>query len=252
MKRLWLLAVVMLAALAAPCPAEPVPFQKAIELALQRGSVMAISVADQQKARDTYQQARAAYLPTIVFGSGLGYSLGIPPPLAGSAPSIFNVSTQQMLLNFSQHDLVKAERNEWRASRLDVTDKHSAVILDAATAYLQLDNALAKIKVLTEASQTANHAEFITRQRLKEGLDSQLDLKKSQLNVARVQMRIAEAQAAADVARQRLARLTGLTAEEIETVSDSIPSTPEIHQDQNLPARRRRTIPRSGWRESGW
>ena len=236
LKRFCLLAVVMLAAVAAPCPAEPVPFRKAIELALRRGNVLAIAMADQQKARDSYQQARAAYLPTIIFGSGLGYSLGIPPPLAGSAPSIFNVSTQQMLLNFSQHDLVKAERNEWRSSRLDVSDKRSAVILDAATAYLELDNALVKVKVLTEAAQTANHAEFITSQRLKEGLDSQLDLKKSQLNVARVQMRIAEAQAAADVARQRLARLTGLAPEGIETVSDSIPSTPAIHQEQNLPA----------------
>ena len=235
-KRLWLLAVVMVAALAAPCPAEPIPFRKAIELALQRGSVMAISVADQQKAHDTYQQARAAYLPTIVFGSGLGYSLGIPPPLAGSAPSIFNVNSQQTLLNFSQHDLVRAARNEWRSSSLDVSDKRSAVILDAASTYLELDNALAKIKILTEAAQTANHAEFITSQRLKEGLDSQLDLKKSQLNVARVQMRIAEARAAADVARQRLARLTGLAPEEIETVSDSIPSAPAVQQEQNLVA----------------
>ena len=236
MKRFCLLAVIVLAALAAPCSAEPVPFQKAIQLALGRGGVLAIAQADQQKARDTYQQARAAYLPTIVFGSGLGYSLGIPPPLAGAAPSIFNVSTQQMLLNFSQHYLVRAERNEWRSSRLDVSDKRSSVILDAATAYLELDNALEKIKVLTEAAQTANHAEFITSQRLKEGLDSQLDLKKAQLNVARVQMRITEAQATADVARQRLARLTGLAPEEIETVSKSIPSTPAIRQDENLAA----------------
>jgi outer membrane protein len=225
-----------ISALAASCPAEPVPFAQAIELTLKRGGIIAISVANRQKAYEAYQQARAAYLPTIVFGSGLGYTNGIPPSLEGSAPSIFNVVSQQSLLNFAQQDLIRAARNEWKSTGLDMDDKRSAVILDAANTYLELDNALRRLQTLVEAAQDAKRAEFITRQRLKEGLDSQLDLKKAQLNVARVEMRTATAQTAADVARQHLSALTGLPAESIETVSSSIPSTPAIEQQQNLAA----------------
>ena len=231
------LAVTALLAFSLPCMAEPVPFYKAVDLALEHSGLLVISAANQRKARDAYQQARAAYLPTIIFGSGLGYSAGIPPSLEGSAPSIFNIVSQQALLNFAQRDFVRAAKNELQATHFDVSDKRNAVLLDAATTYLELDTALRKLKALSEAAEAASRAEFITTQRLKEGLDSQLDLKKAQLGIARVNVRVAEAQATADVARQHLAQLTGLPAESIETVSESIPSAPKISQDEELPAR---------------
>jgi outer membrane protein TolC len=220
-----------------PCLAEPVPFSKALDLALQHSGLIGMSAVSQRKAQDVYEQARAAYLPNIVFGSGLGYSAGIPPALEGSAPSLFNIVSQQSLVNFAQRDFLRAAKNELQATRIDAIDKRNAVILDTATSYLELDNALRKLKALSEAEQAASRTEFITTQRLKEGLDSQLDLKKAQLNIARVNVRVAEAQATADVARRRLARLTGLPAESIDTVSDSIPAPPKIEQDEDLPER---------------
>jgi outer membrane protein TolC len=101
---------------------------------------------------------------------------------------------------------------------------------------MDLDNALRQLKVLLESGQTAKRAEFITSQRLKEGLDSQLDIKKSQLNTARINMRIADVQAVVDVARQHLSALTGLSPESIDTAGDSIPPPPAIQQEQNLAA----------------
>ncbi len=226
-----------------PCAGEPVPFSRAVDLALQHSGTMAVSAANQRKAVDLYDQARAAYLPTITFGSGLGYSIGIPPSLEGSAPSLFNITSQQSLLNFAQRDFVRAARNDVKATHFDTASKRDDVIIETATAYVDLDVALRKLKTLGDAAQAANRAGFISNERLKEGLDSQLDLKKAQLNAAKVNMRVAEAQTAADVARQRLARLTGLPAGSIETVSSSIPSSPEIGQDEDLPARAARDNP---------
>jgi outer membrane protein TolC len=242
-KALLSLAATALLAFSLPCPAEPVSFRQAIDLALQHGGMLAISAASRQKAHDVYEQARAAYLPTIVFGSGLGYSAGIPPSLEGNAPSIFNVVSQQSLLNLAQRDFLRAAKNELQATHFDAADKRNAVILDTATAYLELDNALRKLKTLGESAQAASRAEFITTQRLQEGLDSQLDLKKAQLNIAKVNVRVAEAQATADVARRRLSRLTGLPAESIDTVSDSIPAPPKVGQDEELPARAAQNSP---------
>ena len=146
-------------------------------------------------------------------------------------------------MNFAQRDFVRAARNDVKATHFDTASKREDVILETATAYLDLDMALRKLKALGDAAQAANRAEFITTERLKEGLDSQLDLKKAQLNLAKVNMRVAEAQTAADVARQRLARLTGLAAGSIETVSSSIPASPEVGQDEDLPARAARDNP---------
>ncbi len=161
-KALLSLAATALLAFSLPCAAEPVPFGKALDLALQHSGLLVISAASQRKAHDVYEQARAAYLPNIVFGSGLGYSAGIPPSLEGSAPSIFNVTSQQSLLNFAQRDFVRAAKNELQATHFDVADKRNAVILDTATSYLELDTALRKLKALSEAAQAANRAEFIT------------------------------------------------------------------------------------------
>ncbi len=236
-KALLSLAATALLAFGPPCPAEPVPFCKALQLALQHSGLLAISANSQRKARDAYEEARAVFLPTIVFGSGLGYTAGIPPSLEGSAPSIFNITSQQSLLNFAQRDFARAARNDLQATHFDIADKREEVILETATAYFELDTALEKLKALSAAAEAANRAEFITTQRLKEGLDSQVDLKKAQLNIAKVKMHVAEAQAVADVARQRLAHLTGLSADSIETVANSIPTPPEIDQDPALPAR---------------
>ena len=240
-----LLSLVATALLACslPCAGEAVPFSRAIDLALQHSGMMAVSAANQRKASDLYEQARAAYLPTITFGSGLGYSIGIPPSLEGSAPSLFNIVSQQSLLNYAQRDFVRAARNDLKATHFDAANKREDVILETATAYIDLDVALRKLEALGDAAQAARRAGFITSERLKEGIDSQLDLKKAQLNVAKVNMRVAEAQTAADVARQRLARLTGLAAGSIETVSSSIPASPEIDQDADLPARAARNNP---------
>ena len=139
---------------------------------------------------------------------------------------------------------MRAARNDVKATHFDTASKREDVILETATAYLDLDIALRKLKALGEAAQAANRAEFITTERLKEGLDSQLDLKKAQLNIAKVNMRVAEAQAAADVARQRLARLTGLPAElHRNRQRVPFPRLPKIGQDEDLPARAARNNP---------
>ena len=63
---------------------------------------------------------------------------------------------------------------------------------------------------------------------MKEGVDSELDQTKARLSAARVRLRIAEAQGAADVLRQHLSALTGLAAAGIQTDPDSIPAPPPL------------------------
>jgi outer membrane protein len=215
--------------------AEPITFKRAIEAALRHSGTMAIANAEQTKTYQDYLAAKDSYLPSVSFGSGIGYSFGIPLAVVGTAPSVFNVTTQQSLFDPALRKTIEAAKVEWKASDLDLIDKKNAVILQAAIAYAAFDNLTAKLKILHEAQAAAQQAQYISQQRLKEGIDSELDLKKMQLAAAQVALSIAEAEAQADVYRDQLSQLTGFPAETIETVTESVPVTPDISQDPNVP-----------------
>src|ERR1700690_97011 len=91
----------------APCvaadaaAAEPIPFRKAVDLALQHSGVMGIATVNQWRAHEAYEEVRANYVPQITIGSGLGYSYGFPLTLEGSAPSVANFTSVQALFTFS-------------------------------------------------------------------------------------------------------------------------------------------------------
>ncbi len=221
--------------LVATALAEPITFKRAIEAALRHSGTMAIANAEQTKTYQDYLAAKDSYLPAVSFGSGIGYSVGIPLAIVGTAPSVFNVTTQQSLFDPALRKTIEAAKVDWKASDLDLLDKKNAVIMQAALAYAALDNLTSKLKILRDAQAAAQQAQYISRQRLKEGLDSELDLKKTQLAGAQVALSIAEAEAQADVYRDQLSQLTGFPAETIETVTESVPVAPEISQDPNVP-----------------
>ena len=76
-------------------------------------------------------------------------------------------------------EFLKAAKIDWNATSFDVQDKRAEVILDAALSYAQLVNLSGKINTLLEAQKSAEKAQFVTEQRLNEGVDSKLDLTKA-------------------------------------------------------------------------
>ena len=228
--------VVTLPALAEPEPA-PVPFDKVVELALEHSGVMGIATVNRWRAHEAYQETRDYYIPRLTVGSGIGYSYGFPLTLEGSAPSVVNFTSVQSLFNLSLRQFLKAAKIDWQATSFDVQDKRNAVILDAALSYAQLEQLTGKIKTLADAQTAADKAEFISEQRMQQGVDSRLNVTKSQLMSARIRLRIAEAQGQVDVVREHLSKLTGLPAGEIQVSPDSMPPLPAISQDDDMAGR---------------
>jgi outer membrane protein TolC len=230
------IALTSLSAVAAP-PDEPLRFRTAVDLALQHSGIMAIATVNQWRSQKAYEEVRNHYLPQLTVGSGLGYSYGFPLTLEGSAPSVVNFTSTQSLFNLSLKQFVKAAKIDWNATSFDVQDKRAEVILDTALSYAQLVNLTGKLNTLAEARTAADKAESVTEQRVKEGIDSQLDLTKSQLAAARIRLRIADAQGQADVLRDHLAKATGLTVAEIQPDPESMPQLPLVSQEDDLAAR---------------
>ncbi len=217
--------------------AGPLTFRQAIELALEHSGVMSIATINQWRSFKAYQEVRNHYLPQLTVGSGLGYSYGFPLTLEGSAPSVVNFTSTQSLFNLSLKQFIKAAKIDWKAQSFDVEEKKNGVILDVALSYEQLNNVTAKIAALKKAQEAADKAQYISEQRLKEGVDSRLNLTKSQLVAARIRLRIAEAEGQQDVLREHLSQLVGLAPGEISVAGDSVPELPLISQEDDYPAR---------------
>ena len=223
--------------------AEPLPLKRAVELALSHSTTAAAANADQQRVFASYREARSQYIPQLVLGSGLGKSWGYPLSLEGSAPSIINVNTQSALYNPSLRDFVRAAKTDWNAATLQNKDQRNQVIQDTVLSYAELSKWEALVGHLQEEHAAAIQTEQLVGQRIKEGVDSPQMQSKSHLVTARLRLRLAEAKGAIDVIRNRLAHLTGLPASNIETESETMPSLPEVKQEDDLAGKAVETSP---------
>lgn len=219
----WILAVLLIPS---SLLAEPVPLKRVVELALSHATGAAIAAADQQRAAAGYRELRSGYIPQLSTGAGLGYSYGFPLGLEGSAPSLFNINAQSALLNPSLRAFEQAAKAESSVASLKSKDQRNQVIQDAALSYAELAKWEQRLTRLQDVQSASDQMQSAVAERVKEGIDSDIDETKARLSAARVRLRMAEAQGAADVLREHLSKLTGLPAAGIQTEPDSIPAAP--------------------------
>jgi outer membrane protein len=214
--------------------AEPITLHHAVELALKHATGANIAVADEKHASANYRELRNSYIPQLNAGAGLGWSDGFPLSLEGAAPSLFNISAQSALINPALRDFIKASRADVAVSALRTKDQRNQIIQDTVLSYAELAKWEQRLTRLHETESAAAQTEAAVEQRVKEGIDSEVDGSKARLSVARVRLRLAEAAGAADVLREHLSKLTGLPAASFEIDPASQPSLPAVNQDAKL------------------
>jgi outer membrane protein TolC len=217
--------------------AEPITLHHAVELALKHATGISIAAADEQHASASYRELRNSYIPQLNAGAGIGWSDGFPLSLEGSAPSLFNVNAQSALINPALKDFIRAAQSEVAASVLHTKDQRNQIIQETVLSYAELAKWEQRLSRLRETVAAAEQTEIAVAQRVKEGIDSEMDGSKARLSVARVRLRIAEAAGAADVLREHLSRLTGLPTASVEIDPDSLPALPTLKPDEDSAAK---------------
>ena len=220
------MVAVLLLWLPTPVVAEPVPLRQMVELALKHATRAGIAVAEEQRVFANYRELRNSFIPQVTAGAGLGWSYGFPLSLEGAAPSLFNINAQSPLWHFEMHDFLGAARAETAGASLRTKDQRNQVIEDTVLSYAELAKWEQRLARLREAQAASEKMEAAVMQRVKEGVDSEMDGTRARLSSARVRLRLAEAAGAADVLRERLSKLTGLVASGIQTDTDSLPALP--------------------------
>ena len=216
--------------------AEPLTLRHAVELALQHASGIAIATADVQHASASYRELRNSYIPQLNAGPGIGWSDGFPLSLEGAAPSLFNVVAQSSLLNPALKDFIRAAESDVKVSALRTKDQRNQVVQDTVLSYAELEKWEQRLDRLHEIYPDFQKMQAAVADRVKEGIDSEMDGSRARLSVARLRLRIAEASVAADVLREHLSNLTGLPIASIEIDADSVPALPAPTPSEDSPA----------------
>lgn len=217
--------------------AEPVTLKQAVELALRHANGAAIATAEQKSIAADYRDMRNSYLPQLMVGSGLGPSYGYPLALAGSAPAIFNVTAQSALFHPELQSFIHAASSEFAAAGFRTKDERDQIIQDTVLSYAELEKWEQRLDRLREIYPDVQKMEAAVAERVKEGIDSELDETRARLSDARMRLRMAEAQGSADVLREHLSKLTGLPAAGLQTEGDTLPAFPATASDENAPER---------------
>jgi outer membrane protein TolC len=223
---LAVLLLLLLLLLPTSLRAEPVTLKHAVELALKHATTSGIAAADEQRAFASYRELHNSYIPQVTAGAGLGWSYGFPLSLEGAAPSLFNISAQSPLYHFELKDFLGAARAETAGASLHNKDQRNQVIQDTVLSYAELQKWEQRLARLRETEADEQKMQAAVAQRVKEGIDSELENTRARLSAARVHLRVTEAEGAADVLRERLSKLTGLPASGIQTENDSLPALP--------------------------
>ena len=212
------------------------PFRTAIELALKNSAASGIARADADRARAGYLQTRDLFFPQVTVGSGLAFSYGFPLSIEGSAPSIFDVNSQQFLFNAGQREFMKAAKSDFNSTEAQNADRRNDVIMETALDYIQLDLLESSGSVHREQQELTQKYEEVVNQRVQAGIDAPLEMTRARLASARTRMQIAETQGAIDQLRLRLSQLTGLPQSAIITSTETIPELPAVSQEADLSA----------------
>jgi outer membrane protein TolC len=231
----WAVLAGLLSLLPTSLLAEPVSLKRMVELALTHATTSAIAAADEQHASAAYRELHNNYIPQVSAGAGLGYSYGFPLSLEGAAPSLFNINAQSALFSPGLSGFLKAARTDSTAAAFKSKDQRNQVIQDVVLSYAELQKWEQRLLRLHDTEVESQKMQAAVAQRVKEGVDSEMEGAKARLSTARVRLRIAEAEGSADVLREHLSKLTGLTSSSIETDADSLPALP-APSPENTPA----------------
>src|ERR1700752_3782873 len=112
--------------------------KRAIELALQNSKEIQVAKIQASVADHAAQITKSQFMPNLYAGSGAGYTYGIPETPGGRAPSIFNLTYTEQVLNEPLHGQAKEQQEQAKAQKIVLEEAKNSVITRTAMAYLEL------------------------------------------------------------------------------------------------------------------
>src|SRR5213082_3379088 len=164
--------------------------KRAIELALQNSKEIQIAKIQASVADHAAQITKAQFMPNLYAGSGAGYTNGIPETPGGRAPSVFNVTYTEQVLNEPLRGQAKEMQEQAKAQKVTLEETRNSVISRTAMAYLELGKVRHSLELLRAEQESAEKILQVTQEREGQGFELPMQVTKAQLIKARVAQRI--------------------------------------------------------------
>ncbi|MBI3404007.1 MAG: TolC family protein [Acidobacteria bacterium] len=207
----------------AQTPAEPpdrgLSLKEAVSLAVRNSRDIAAARLRLNIADKTTTLSRSFFRPNLYTGSGAAYTSGFPQA-PGGAPTIFNISYVQTVFNRPLTGELRAAEERTKAERLEIDRMQDAVILQAATLYLELAKVRHTLKLLRTERLSAVKIADVTRARAGEGLELPIEATRAQLTAAKVEVRIVQNESREETLTSLLRDLTGLGEQPFEVSTE--------------------------------
>jgi outer membrane protein TolC len=202
--------------------------KRAVELALQNSKDIQLAKIQASIADHSAQIARAEFMPNLYAGSGAGYTNGIPETPGGRAPSVFNVTYTEQILNEPLRGQAKEQQEQARAQKIALEDTKNSVVLRTAMAYLELGKVRHSLELLRKEGESADKIAQVTKERQGEGYELPVEVTKAQLTKAQVTQRILQLEGREDELEVFLRNQLGLAENQgMEVTPEDLPGEAE-------------------------
>ncbi|MBI3483596.1 MAG: TolC family protein [Acidobacteria bacterium] len=205
-------------------PPDKLTLKRAVDLAVQNSSEVKLARAKVDVAERTAGMNHSVFLPNLFTGSGAAYTNGFPL----GAPQVFNLSYVQTVFNAPLRGQYRAFEDRTEIQRIEAERVRDAVILRAASSYLELAKVRHSLRLLRQERESASKIAGVTRERAREGLELDVEVTRAELTAARIEQRILQLEGREDALETDLRRLTGAPAgQRIEVEAEDLPPQPE-------------------------
>jgi outer membrane protein TolC len=202
--------------------------KRTIDLALQNSKDIQLAKIQARVADDVANLTGSQFKPNLYVGSGAGYTYGIPATPGGQAPSIFNVTYTEDVLNEPLRGALKEQQEQARAQRVILGQTRELVMARVASAYLELVKVRHALELLQKERGSAEKIVQVTQERQVEGYELPVEVTKAQLTKAQVVQRIFQLEGRQDELEVFLRNQLGLGADQaIEVTAEELPGAAE-------------------------
>lgn len=213
----------MLTAFAAGASAQ-ISLGSAVDLALRSDPRVKMSEATVKKAQAALNETYDVYIPTVNANAGYGQGFGVPTGL----PTVFSLSSDSFLFNFSQRDNIRAAASGLESAQLALRETRGQVEEDVVVTYLNLDSDQRREAAMTQEYGFAMRLVSIVQDRLNAGQDTRTELLRAQRTAKQIQLDELNLEDEIAALSDRLSRIIGLPDNQLTAVSSSIPALPSI------------------------
>jgi outer membrane protein len=204
--------MLVLCAVGAFAETRTLTLRQALDLALQQNPDLVIARLDQERARYAVTIAHDPFQPKVFAGSGAAYPIGFPASINGSAPSIFQVTTQMAILDRPQTYQAAQAHENLRGAEIDVSKQQDEIAFRVASLYLDAEQAARTLEVAQRQTASTARVLGIIQTQASEGRVLDLDVKRAALAVQRAELSVETLTEELANAETSLAVVLGLAA----------------------------------------